>query len=123
MASGDAGGYLVFTAPQGDIAYVKWLVRAVFVPGQGGKLGRSAGSSVQVVAKEGDRVTLRLPSSEMRMVRAECRATIGTLSNSEHQNVVVGKAGQFSNVKKLLRDGPGGLYELGARWPYPPGWP
>jgi large subunit ribosomal protein L2 len=64
------------------------------VAGQGGKLGRSAGSAIQVVAKEGDMVTLRLPSSEMRMVRAECRATIGTLSNSEHQNVKIGKAGR-----------------------------
>jgi large subunit ribosomal protein L2 len=64
------------------------------IPGQGGKLGRSAGSSIQVVAKEGEMVTLRLPSSEMRMVRAECRATIGTLSNSEHQNVKIGKAGR-----------------------------
>jgi len=64
------------------------------IPGQGGKLGRSAGSAIQVVAKEGPMVTLRLPSSEMRMVRAECRATIGTLSNSEHQNVKVGKAGR-----------------------------
>jgi large subunit ribosomal protein L2 len=64
------------------------------VAGRGGKLGRSAGSAVQVVAKEGDVVTLRLPSSEMRVVRADCRATVGTLSNSEHQNVKVGKAGR-----------------------------
>jgi large subunit ribosomal protein L2 len=64
------------------------------VAGQGGKLGRSAGSAIQVVAKEGDLVTLRLPSSEMRMVRADCRATVGTLSNSEHQNVSIGKAGR-----------------------------
>jgi large subunit ribosomal protein L2 len=63
-------------------------------PGQGGKLGRSAGSAIQVVAKEGEMVTLRLPSSEMRMVRADCRATVGALSNSEHQNVKVGKAGR-----------------------------
>jgi len=63
-------------------------------PGQGGKLGRSAGTAIQLVAKEGDFVTLRLPSSEMRMVRAECRATIGTLSNAEHQNVKIGKAGR-----------------------------
>jgi large subunit ribosomal protein L2 len=62
--------------------------------GQGGKLGRAAGTSIQVVAKEGDMVTLRLPSSEMRMVRRECRATIGSLSNSEHQNVTIGKAGR-----------------------------
>jgi large subunit ribosomal protein L2 len=64
------------------------------VPGQGGKLGRSAGSAIQVVAKEGDVVTLRLPSTEMRTVRADCRASIGTLSNSEHQNVKIGKAGR-----------------------------
>ncbi|HKG36246.1 MAG TPA: 50S ribosomal protein L2 [Solirubrobacterales bacterium] len=64
------------------------------VPGQGGKLGRAAGTAIQVAAKEGDYVTLRLPSSEMRMVRAECRATVGSLSNPEHQNVKIGKAGR-----------------------------
>jgi large subunit ribosomal protein L2 len=64
------------------------------IPGQGGRLGRSAGTAIQVVAKEGPMVTLRLPSSEMRMVRGDCRATVGTLSNSEHQNVTVGKAGR-----------------------------
>jgi large subunit ribosomal protein L2 len=64
------------------------------VPGQGGRIGRAAGSAIQVVAKEGPMVTLRLPSSEMRMVRADCRATVGTLSNTEHQNVKVGKAGR-----------------------------
>src|SRR4029079_9652127 len=63
-------------------------------PGQRRRMGRAAGTAIQVVAKEGGTVTLRLPSSEMRMVRAECRATIGTLSNSEHQNVTVGKAGR-----------------------------
>lgn len=62
--------------------------------GQGGKLGRSAGTAIQLVAKDGDLVTLRLPSSEMRMVRSECRATIGTISNAEHQNVRIGKAGR-----------------------------
>ncbi|MCO5315841.1 MAG: 50S ribosomal protein L2 [Solirubrobacterales bacterium] len=62
--------------------------------GQGGKLGRSAGGSIQLVAKEGNYVTLRLPSSEMRLVRKECRATIGALSNAEHQNVKIGKAGR-----------------------------
>src|SRR4029079_16137847 len=64
------------------------------VPGQGGKLGRAAGTAIQLVAKEGDMVTLRLPSSEMRMVRSACRATVGTLSNAEHQNVKIGKAGR-----------------------------
>ena len=70
------------------------------IPGQGGKLGRSAGSAIQVVAKEGPMVTLRLPSSEMRLVRAECRATVGALSNSEHQNVKIGKAGRSRHKGK-----------------------
>ena len=70
------------------------------VPGQGGRLGRSAGSEIQVVAKEGPMVTLRLPSSEMRMVRGECRATVGTLSNAEHQNVKIGKAGRSRHKGK-----------------------
>src|SRR3954469_10529190 len=63
-------------------------------PGQGAKLGRAAGTAIQVAAKEGDYITLRLPSSEMRMVRGECRATVGSLSNPEHQNIKVGKAGR-----------------------------
>jgi len=70
------------------------------VPGQGGRLGRAAGSEIQVVAKEGPMVTLRLPSSEMRMVRGECRATVGTLSNAEHQNVKIGKAGRARHKGK-----------------------
>jgi len=64
------------------------------VAGQGGRMGRAAGSAIQVVAKEGPMVTLRLPSSEMRLVRGDCRATVGSLSNSEHQNLTVGKAGR-----------------------------
>ena len=64
------------------------------VPGQGGRLGHTAGSGIQVAAKEGSRVTLRLPSTEMRMVRADCRATVGALSNTEHQNIKLGKAGR-----------------------------
>jgi large subunit ribosomal protein L2 len=63
-------------------------------PGQGGRLGRAAGAGIQVAAKEGDHITLRLPSSETRMVRADCRATVGALSNAEHQNVKLGKAGR-----------------------------
>src|SRR5215218_8494318 len=70
------------------------------IPGQGGKLGRSAGTSIQLVAKEGEMVTLRLPSSEMRLVRANCRATVGTLSNAEHQNMKVGKAGRSRHKGK-----------------------
>jgi large subunit ribosomal protein L2 len=70
------------------------------IPGQGGRLGRAAGTGIQLVAKEGDMVTLRLPSSEMRMVRGECRATVGTLSNAEHQNLKLGKAGRSRHKGK-----------------------
>ena len=63
-------------------------------PGRGGQLGRSAGTSIQLLAKDGDRATLRLPWGEMRLVRAECRATVGTIGNADHQNVKIGKAGR-----------------------------
>ncbi|MGO9899615.1 MAG: 50S ribosomal protein L2 [Solirubrobacteraceae bacterium] len=63
-------------------------------PGRGGQLGRAAGTSIQLLAKDGGYVTLRLPSGEMRMVRGECRATIGTIGNSDHQNLKIGKAGR-----------------------------
>src|ERR1700740_1388 len=63
-------------------------------PGRGAQLGRSAGAGIQLMAKEGDYATLRLPSGEMRMVRAECRATVGVVGNSDHQNLTVGKAGR-----------------------------
>ena len=61
--------------------------------GRGGQLVRSAGLAANVVAKEGDYVTLRLPSGEMRMVFGECYATIGVLGNEDHMNVSLGKAG------------------------------
>ena len=70
------------------------------VPGQGGRLGRSAGTAIQIIAKEGPLVSLRLPSTEVRMVPAECRATVGTLSNQEHQNVKLGKAGRARHLGK-----------------------
>src|SRR5262245_20038125 len=62
--------------------------------GKGGQLCRSAGMSAQVVAKEGEYVTLRMPSTEMRLVHARCYATIGTIGNEEHELVSWGKAGK-----------------------------
>lgn len=62
-------------------------------PGKGGQLARSAGSSVQVVAKEGDYVTVRLPSTEMRRIHKRCYATVGQIGNVEHELTSVGKAG------------------------------
>jgi large subunit ribosomal protein L2 len=64
------------------------------VPGRGGKMIRSAGSGAQVVAKEGSHVTVRLPSTEVRMVPADCMATIGQVGNVDHENVSWGKAGR-----------------------------
>lgn len=63
-------------------------------PGRGAQMVRTAGGSAQLVAKEGEFVTLRMPSSEMRMVRANCFATIGALSNADIKNQKLGKAGR-----------------------------
>jgi len=63
-------------------------------PGKGGQMARSAGTSVQVVAKEGDYVTLRMASSEMRMIHGNCLATIGEVGNAEHELASWGKAGK-----------------------------
>jgi large subunit ribosomal protein L2 len=62
-------------------------------PGKGGQMARSAGTGVQLVAKEGDYVTLRLPSTEVRRIRKECRATIGQVGNIDHELQSIGKAG------------------------------
>jgi large subunit ribosomal protein L2 len=64
------------------------------VAGKGGQLARSAGSYAQLMAKEGDTATLKLPSGEMRMVRKECYATVGQVGNLDHENIVWGKAGK-----------------------------
>ena len=63
-------------------------------PGQGGKLVRAAGQEAQLMAKEGKYAHVRLPSGEMRLVMAVCKATIGTVGNQEHENVKLGKAGR-----------------------------
>ena len=62
--------------------------------GKGAQMARSAGTYVQLMAKEGNYVTLRLPSGEMRLVRKECRATIGQVGNLEHEIITIGKAGR-----------------------------
>jgi len=63
-------------------------------PGQGGKIARSAGMAVQLVAKDGEFATLRMPSTEMRRVPIDCRATVGEVGNAEHELVKIGKAGR-----------------------------
>lgn len=67
-------------------------------PMQGGKLVKAAGQSAQLMAKEGKYAHVRLPSGEMRLVLAVCRATIGTIGNSDHENVKLGKAGKTRHL-------------------------
>jgi large subunit ribosomal protein L2 len=64
------------------------------IPGRGGQIIRSAGTSAQVVAKDGNFVTLRMPSGEVRLVHNRCYATIGEIGNAENKNLVLGKAGR-----------------------------
>jgi large subunit ribosomal protein L2 len=63
-------------------------------PGKGGQIGRSAGTAIQLMAKEGKYATLKMPSGEVRMIHLECMATYGTVGNSDHENISVGKAGR-----------------------------
>jgi large subunit ribosomal protein L2 len=71
------------------------MIHAIEVyPGKGAQLVRSAGNSAQLMAKEGDYAQVRLPSSEVRLIRLDCKATIGTVGNAEHQNISIGKAGR-----------------------------
>jgi len=63
-------------------------------PGRGGQIARSAGSSVQLVAKEGDYASVKMPSGEIRKISMECFATIGQVGNIDHENVSIGKAGR-----------------------------
>ena len=69
-------------------------------PGQGGKLVRAAGQEAQLMAKEGKYAHVRLPSGEMRLIMAVCRATIGTIGNTDHENVKLGKAGRSRHMGK-----------------------
>ena len=69
-------------------------------PGQGGKLVRAAGQEAQLMAKEGKFANLRLPSGEMRLIMLNCRATIGTVGNSDYENIKLGKAGKTRHLGK-----------------------
>lgn len=70
------------------------------IPGNGGQLVRSAGTSAQLMARENGFATLRLPSGEMRMVKEECKATIGQIGNLDHENLSIGKAGRSRWLNK-----------------------
>ncbi|MBD2055474.1 50S ribosomal protein L2 [Oculatella sp. FACHB-28] len=80
--------------PLGNIPLGTAVHNVELVPGKGGQIVRAAGTSAQVVAKEGNFVTLRLPSTEVRLVRRECYATIGQVGNTDSRNVSLGKAGR-----------------------------
>ncbi|MDD2251443.1 MAG: 50S ribosomal protein L2 [Dehalococcoidales bacterium] len=80
--------------PMGDMPNGTQVHNIELTPGRGGQMVRSAGASAQIMGKEGDYVFLRLPSGEMRKVRASCMATIGQVGNIDHQNVKLGKAGR-----------------------------
>jgi large subunit ribosomal protein L2 len=74
-------------------------------PGKGGQLVRSAGNVAQLMAKEGDYAQVRLPSGEVRMIRMNCKATIGQVSNIDHENISIGKAGRkrWMGVRPTVR--------------------
>ena len=82
------------------------LVHAVeFQPGKGAAMARAAGTSVQLMGKDGAYAVLRMPSSELRRVLVTCRATIGEVGNAEHSNIVIGKAGRnrWRGVRPTVR--------------------
>lgn len=84
--------------PLGSIPLGSQVHNIELTLGKGGQLVRSAGASAQVMAKEGDYVTVKLPSSEMRMVHKNCYATIGVLGNIEYKNMSIGKAGRTRHM-------------------------
>jgi large subunit ribosomal protein L2 len=80
--------------PLGNIPLGTTVHSIELTAGKGAQIARSAGAAAQIVAKEGDYVTLKMPSGEVRMVRRECYATIGQVGNVEHRNLSTGKAGR-----------------------------
>ena len=95
------------------------LVHAVELnPGKGAQMMRAACAKAQLMAKEGDYATLKMPSGEVRKVRLECQATIGVVGNVQHQNIKIGSAGR--NRRKGIRPGVRGGLPLPWRPPSPP---
>ena len=85
-------------------------------PGKGAQMMRAAGAKAQLMAKEGDYATLRMPSGEVRKVRVECQASIGTVGNIQHQNIKVGSAGR--NRRKGIRPSVRGIAMNAADHPH-----
>jgi large subunit ribosomal protein L2 len=80
--------------PLGNIPLGTLVHNVELKPGKGGQVVRSAGTSAQIMAKEGKYTTIRMPSGEMRMVLSACMATIGQIGNADHNNIKIGKAGR-----------------------------
>jgi large subunit ribosomal protein L2 len=104
-ATGMKVGAKIVSGPQAEVDLgnalpLKNIPSGTFVynvemfPGKGGQVGRSAGNSLQVMAKEDDWVSLKLPSGEIRKFQSDCYATIGTVGNADHENISLGKAGR-----------------------------
>ncbi len=101
-------GDIVVSGPDADIKPGNALPSAtipVLQPGKGAAIARSAGTSIQLMGKEGNYAILRMPSSEMRRVLITCRATIGEVGNAEHSNIKIGKAGRkrWMGVRPTVR--------------------
>ena len=77
-----------------DIPLGSFIHNVEMKPGKGGQIGRSAGAAIQLVAREGQNAQLKLPSGEVRIINTECMATYGTVGNSDHENISLGKAGR-----------------------------
>ena len=82
------------TLPIANIPVGTFIYNVELYPGKGGQLVRSAGSAAQLMAKENGMAQVRLPSGEVRLIRLDCRAQIGQVSNIDHENVKIGKAGK-----------------------------
>lgn len=80
--------------PLKEMPLASFIHNVELKPGKGGQLGRTAGASIQLLAKEGNMALLKMPSSEVRKVPIECMATYGTVGNADHENVSLGKAGR-----------------------------
>jgi large subunit ribosomal protein L2 len=82
------------TLPLREMPLGSFVHNVELKPGKGGQLGRSAGSSLQLMAKEGSHAQLKMPSGEVRLIRVECLATYGVVGNAEQENISLGKAGR-----------------------------
>ena len=91
--------------PLANIPVGSFIHNIELKPGKGGQLVRAAGNAAQLMAKEGDYAQVRLPSGEVRMIRMNCKATIGQIGNLEHENVKIGKAGRkrWMGVRPTVR--------------------